>query len=156
MSNETVIQNFTEYLDSLVLKFAKKPTKTRDIYLLKIEHTFKENKTPNPEFGNYQQKKQNAKELMKDKKKSEIDDETSKIWHELCLEDVPPKHIIETKKESKVVKKHIKSFIKPFDTLYLRKVDIDNLVSSLKMFKNKDTIFTDLGITKKNRFYVSW
>jgi len=67
----------------------------------------------------------------------------------------PPKTIATTAESVDVVHKELGNCVKPIDTLYIAKSDMDALVASLEIFRDKKDLLTNLGLPNKYGLFLS-
>lgn len=67
----------------------------------------------------------------------------------------PPKTIATTAESVEVVHKELGNCVKPIDTLYIAKSDMEALVASLEIFRDKKDLLTNLGLPNKYGLFLS-
>lgn len=112
------------------------------IYSIKIKKTQNIVNSPNPEFEEYENEKNKIMSLEKT-------DQTNLIIMNFMQKPVPPKELKNQTLISQIVKSQINEKFKSLDTLYLRKNDIDNLLTKLNNFKNNKEIYEQYCLPNK-------
>ncbi len=111
------------------------------INFLNLETEIVKKESDNPEYMQWNEKKEIISKL--DKKESST---------ELLLflsQPVPPKKIISENIKKKVVSKQLNEIYKSFDNLYLKENDKKKLLNSLSQFCDKKELLQNLGIQNK-------
>ena len=124
-------------------KTVKSESKNISVYSVKIDTTKKIRKKPNPDYIKYMKKKAEIEKLA-DKVKDNSD-----LLSTFATLEIPDEEIEIVETEDKVVCTKENTLSKPFETLYLRKEDKDNLTSILHNFKNSKDLYEDLGLRRK-------
>lgn len=150
LTNEEINNKFMNLIDE-IYKYKQPITDGKKIRIFNTKIERKENvtKTQNPEYIEYQEKKEILTKLMKDPAQKENNDIFSLKINEFILSDPPPKELTEKSIESVVSIKQVNEKFKSFDTLYLRELDVKRLHNILIKFKNGAKLFEDYGLPNK-------
>lgn len=135
IDKDEIIQMFNEWMDNLVSKAKLNEDNNRNILLkyityekVKITNTIK-----NP---NYKQREK----IIKNKNGDDVVD---------ILDNGEPEEIEDITYEYKVIEKKVGETYKPFNTLYLREDDQNQLEKVLENFKNNADAYKEIGMTRK-------
>lgn len=136
-------QNIPDYINKLIKNVRDYQKNKHDgtkinIYSLNLEIVSIKKDIENIEYKNWKTKMNMIKELKNDDKLKKI----------LSL-DIPPETIVEEISECTVSHKLLNNTRKDFDTLYLRKDDLQKLFTSIDQFKNKKEMLEELGLQNK-------
>lgn len=136
-------QNIPDYINKLIKNVRDYQKNKHDgtkinIYSLNLEIMSIKKDIENIEYKNWKTKMNMIKELKNDDKLKKI----------LSL-DIPPETIVEEISECTVSHKLLNNTRKDFDTLYLRKDDLQKLFTSIDQFKNKKEMLEELGLQNK-------
>ena len=113
------------------------------IYCLLLEIEITTTEKPNPAYDQWIEKKQVIEGLNR------VPNASSPVSIDFSLVDIPPRTIsVETFKHI-VTNKFLNETRKGLDTLYLKKADMDKLMTSLDQFKNKKEFLANLGLPNK-------
>jgi hypothetical protein len=115
-----------------IYKSAKPKNDKVKIFYLSLVSEVKISEVPNPEYTQWEQKKELLEKMKAD----------PKVFAELTI---PPKTKGKESLEKKIVSKQLNEIDKDIDTLYLRQVDKETLTSCLSQFRDKKEIFRSLG-----------
>jgi hypothetical protein len=148
MQNEDLVNAFNKYMYEMIEKNKVAKPDKQTLYLLKIETETKTTESPNPEYDEYNDKKKVVSDLV-DKQEEKMSHTTELYFRDFLAQQCPPRTITNTETICTVVKKEIRKFSKPIDTLYLRQDDKNRLMTILRAFNNRNEIFEELGIPKK-------
>lgn len=130
------IQGYISDFIKEIYKYNKKINDKVKIFYLILQTETKTTEVANPEYIQWEHKK----ELLE---KIKID---PKVIAELTI---PSKTIIKETMEKKISCKQLNEIEKDIDTLYLRKRDKDILVSCLSQFRDKKDVIKSLGLPNK-------
>jgi hypothetical protein len=119
-----------------VYKCSKQHNDKVKIFYLTLSTEIKTSEVPNPEYAQWEQKRD-----LLDKMKAD-----PKVFAELVI---PPKTIPKETTEKKITVKQLNEIEKDIDTLYLRKADKEILVSCLSQFRDKKEVIRSLGLPNK-------
>lgn len=119
-----------------IYKYSKKVNDRVKIFYLVLESIVKSSEVPNPEYAQWEQKKDLLEKMKAD----------PKVFAELVI---PSKTIVKETIEKKISSKQLNEIDKDIDTLYLRKRDKDLLVSCLSQFRDKKDVIRSLGLPNK-------
>ena len=119
-----------------IYKYSKKVNDRVKIFYLVLESIVKSSELPNPEYAQWEQKKDLLEKMKAD----------PKVFAELVI---PSKTIVKETIEKKISSKQLNEIDKDIDTLYLRKRDKDLLVSCLSQFRDKKDVIRSLGLPNK-------
>ena len=125
------------------------------IYCLLLETQVAIIETPNPEYEQWEEQKKmmdEYRELMmvgQSDAQEGIAPRVSIPSMDFTKIRIPPKKISTEKASKVIVNKLLNETSKSIDTLYLRKMDMDKLLTSLDQFHNKKEILADLGLPNK-------
>jgi ATP-dependent 26S proteasome regulatory subunit len=147
---------FLQFVDSYIEeKTPREPTKSYVIMIESIEH---KSKMQNPEYVVYEKQKVYLENLTKPKKiddadihekSKKTDNADSMLLEFLLRKDMPPETIDTLNTEKKILVKEINEIYKNFNTLYLRKHDIEKLKNILEMFYDNRELWEEMGIPNK-------
>lgn len=166
------LTEFNNFIEELVKENREEQTNEQTIYLIKLEREKKVKMVENPKYKQYEEKKvliEKAIEKMDKKVENNINKEVSNSnsrdkkkkgfkyssfnnydpSSELWKLTVPEKEIAVEYTVTKIVKKEIRKFKKPLDTLYLRERDHKRLRGMLKAYEHRDEVLTEFGIPHK-------
>lgn len=115
------------------------------VYSVKIDVIKKVSTKSNPDYSKYLKKKEEIEKLIEKTEKSDHGD----LLGTFASLDIPDEEIEVVETEDKVVCTKENTLSKPFDTLYLREDDQENLTSILHNFKNSKEIYEQLGLRRK-------
>jgi hypothetical protein len=119
-----------------IYKCAKQRRDKVKIFYLTLQTEIKTSEVPNPDYTQWEQKRD-----LLDKMKAD-----PKVFAELII---PPKTIPKETAERKIEVKQLNEIEKDIDTLYLRKADKEILVSCLSQFRDKKEVIRSLGLPNK-------
>lgn len=119
-----------------IYKYSKKSNDKIKVFYLVLESISKSSEIPNPEYTQWELKKDLLEKMKAD----------PKVFAELVI---PPKTIMKETIEKKISSKQLNEIDKDIDTLYLRKRDKDLLVSCLSQFRDKKDVIRSLGLPNK-------
>jgi SpoVK/Ycf46/Vps4 family AAA+-type ATPase len=156
--------NFIQYINSYIEEKSSKEPVTS--YVIMIEHTEKIINVSNPEYIAYVKQKNNAESLLnisgdtlsgntgskksKNKIKSSIDEQMSQsLLYGYASKYIPSETIEKITVEKKVIVKEINELYKNFNTLYLRKHDLEKLKNMLELFHENKSLWEEMGIPNK-------
>jgi len=167
------LKEFNRFIGDLVRENRKEESNEQTIYLIKLEREKKVKMVENPTYTQYVEQKALIEKAIeeqnkKDDEESEVDTDAQNTQNkkkpkkkrkntfykpDLSLDlwrlKVPEKEVTVEYTESKIVKKEVKKFKKPIDTLYLRERDHRRLHGMLKTYENKEEVLTEFGIPHK-------
>lgn len=158
-------QEFMKFIKSMTFLTTNKETKI-NVYRIRMIKDIKEEMIDNPTFIEYEEKKNQIKELTSSLNTSEPSKESngtvnitqqsnpnslilSSVMAEFVKIPIPPKKIKKEIVSKKVEAEQINETLKDFDTLYLRRSDEHKLKSVLTKFNSKKELLKSLGLPNK-------
>ncbi len=141
-NNQDVLFDFVRMINETKMKVTN--GKKIKIYDVKIDNTEIITNDDNPEYLEYQNKKEMLNQL-------ENDDKNSKAIYivEFLKEKPPPKYVTKITVSSNVIVKQVNEKFKPFDSVYLRQHDKEKLINVLDGFKEGKELFEEYGLPNK-------
>ncbi len=152
--------DFIKHIKSMSFMTRSKDTKI-NVHRIRMVKNIKEEVIENPEFKEYEERKNQIKELTsslsstnESNSKDGLNNNTnqlvlSSVMTELVKIPIPPKTIKKELVTKKVETELINEVFKDFDTLYLRRSDENKLKSVLTKFNSKKELLKSLGLPNK-------
>lgn len=130
-----VAEDIREFVNE-IYKCSKQHTDKVKIFYLTLSTEIKATEVPNPDYTQWEQKRDLLEKIKAD----------PKVFAELVI---PPKTITKDIIEKKITVKQLNEIEKDIDTLYLRKADKEILLSCLSQFRDKKEVIRSLGLPNK-------
>jgi SpoVK/Ycf46/Vps4 family AAA+-type ATPase len=143
-------QNFIKYVKKQT--FLMSEQNEISIYKIKLKKNIVDVTIDNPEYLEYEEKKNLLSDVPKNENKTENKLENNMLIFEtlnILKNPIPPKTITTQKINKEIVVELINKGYKDFDTMYLRENDEKKLKSTLANFQNKKELLKTLGLPNK-------
>lgn len=147
-TNKFMREKFEEFLLSLRNTKRKDNFASQQMYYLAVQRDEKIIETPNSEYESWQ-------ETFKLLNPPSTDDKKLDSGKPVFFGQMPPKTVKHTKEVVSTYCKELGTCMKPLETLYLTEEDLDNLTSSLELFRDKKAMLQSLGIPNKYGLFLS-